>query len=76
MTRMTNPLILKLEQRDQLSDEEKRALENAISGVRVVEAGEDVIREGDRPNESSLLLDGFAARYKIVSNGRRQIFFF
>jgi CRP-like cAMP-binding protein len=73
MTRMTNPLILKLEQRDQLSDAEKRALENAISRVRVVEADEDVIREGDRPTESSLLLDGFAARYKIVSNGRRQI---
>lgn len=73
MTRMTNPLILKLEQRDQLSDEEKRALENAISRVRIVEADEDIVREGDRPTESSLLLDGFAARYKIVSNGRRQI---
>ncbi|MBD2747536.1 Crp/Fnr family transcriptional regulator [Microvirga sp. BT688] len=70
---MTTPLILKLEQRDQLSDDEKRALDNAISRVRVVEADEDIVREGDRPNESSLLLDGFAARYKLVSNGRRQI---
>ena len=29
--------------------------------------------EGDRPTYSNLLLDGFAARYKIFSNGRRQI---
>lgn len=70
---MPNPLLLKLEQRDQLSDDEKRVLEGAISRVRVVEADEDVVREGDQPNESNLLLDGFAARYKIFSNGRRQI---
>jgi CRP-like cAMP-binding protein len=70
---MSHPLILKLEQRDQLSDDEKRALENAIARVRVVEADEDIVREGDRPSDCSLLLDGFAARYKIFSNGRRQI---
>jgi CRP-like cAMP-binding protein len=33
----------------------------------------DLVREGDRPTESSLLLDGFAARYKLLRNGRRQI---
>lgn len=70
---MPNPLVLKLEQRDQLSDEEKRVLESAITRVRVVEADEDIVREGDHPSESNLLLDGFAARYKIFSNGRRQI---
>lgn len=70
---MPNPLLLKLEQRDQLSEEEKRVLDGAISRVRVVEADEDIVREGDRPSESILLLDGFAARYKIFSNGRRQI---
>ena len=70
---MSNPLILKLEQRDRLSADEKRVLEGAISRVRVVAADEDIAREGERPSESSLLLDGFAARYKIFSNGRRQI---
>ncbi len=70
---MTNPLILKLEQRDKLSDDEKRVLESAIARVRTVAADEDIVRQGDRPTESSLLLDGFAARYKIFSNGRRQI---
>lgn len=70
---MPNPLVLKLEQRDRLSDDEKRVLESAISRVRVVEADEDIVHEGETPSESSLLLDGFAARYKIFSNGRRQI---
>jgi CRP-like cAMP-binding protein len=70
---MSNPLVLKLEQRDRLSDDEKRVLEGAISRIRVVEADGDIVHEGDHPSESSLLLDGFAARYKIFSNGRRQI---
>ncbi|WP_243369184.1 Crp/Fnr family transcriptional regulator [Microvirga solisilvae] len=70
---MPNPLVLKLEQRDRLSDDEKRVLESAISRVRVVEADEDIVHEGEHPSESSLLLDGYAARYKIFSNGRRQI---
>ena len=67
------PLILKLEKHDRLSEAEKRALENAIARIRVVEADEDLVREGDRPEKLAPLLDGYAARYKIVSNGRRQI---
>lgn len=70
---MINPLILKLERRDRLTLEEKRVLESAIARVRDVGADEDIVREGDRPAESSLLLEGFAARYKVLSNGRRQI---
>jgi len=70
---MINPLVLKLERHDRLSDDEKRVLEGAISRVRVVEADEDIVHEGERPSESNLLLDGYAARYKIFSNGRRQI---
>jgi CRP-like cAMP-binding protein len=70
---MINSLVLKLEKRDRLSDEEKRVLENAIARVREVAADEDIVRDGDRPTESSLLLEGFAARYKVMANGRRQI---
>ena len=70
---MANPLIRKLEQRDRLSDEERQVLENAVAKVREVGADEDIVKEGDRPSESSLLLEGFAARYKVLSNGRRQI---
>jgi CRP-like cAMP-binding protein len=66
-------LIRKLERRDVMSDEEKQALENAAGRVREVPADDDMAREGDRPTESTLLLEGFAARYKLLSNGKRQI---
>ncbi len=70
---MDNPLIHKLEQRDTLSDEEKRVLNRAISRVVEFRADVDIVREYDRPTESILLLEGFASRYKLLPNGKRQI---
>jgi CRP-like cAMP-binding protein len=66
-------LIRKLEQRDTLSDEEKRALEGTVGRTREVQADEDIVREGDRPSDSTLVLEGFVARYKLLQNGKRQI---
>jgi CRP-like cAMP-binding protein len=34
------------------------------------------VREGDRPSRSCLLLDGFAATYKMTGDGKRQIMAF
>jgi CRP-like cAMP-binding protein len=70
---LTNPLILKLGRRDSLSDEEKRVLEGAIARTINLRADEDMVREGERPGECKLLLEGFAGRYKLLSNGKRQI---
>jgi CRP-like cAMP-binding protein len=70
---MLQALVTKLERRDQLSAEERRVLEGAVARVRDVKADEDIVREGDEPSESSVMLEGFSARYKILSNGRRQI---
>ncbi len=70
---MAHPLILKLQHRDALSDEEREVLTNAVARVRDVPADEDIVREGDRPTDSCLLLEGFAARYRVLSDGRRQI---
>ena len=66
-------LIRKLEHFDRLSDEERQLLEGAVIRSRVVNKGEDIVREGDRPTESTLLLEGFAARYNLRRNGKRQI---
>jgi CRP-like cAMP-binding protein len=66
-------LIRKLERRDVLSGEEKQALKSAVARVKEARMDEDLVREGDRPSESTLLLEGFAARYKLLRNGRRQI---
>jgi CRP-like cAMP-binding protein len=41
--------------------------------VRSLKPGEDIIREGDRPRYVYLVLDGWACRYKMLEDGRRQI---
>jgi CRP-like cAMP-binding protein len=66
-------LIRKLEHFDRLSDEERQLLEGAVARSRVVNKGEDIVREGDRLTESILLLEGFAGRYNLLRNGKRQI---
>lgn len=66
-------LIRKYRTRDQLSDEEMLVLEEAIRSVREVGPDQDLVREGSRPAESILLLEGFAARYRDLANGKRQI---
>ncbi len=48
-------------------------LEGAIARTATFLADEDMVREGDRPADSKLLLEGFVARYKILHNGKRQI---
>lgn len=49
---------------------------NAAFAVREIEDDQDLVREGDRPSYCPLLLDGFACRYKTLSNGQRQIMAF
>lgn len=45
----------------------------AIAHEKEVAKGEDFVREGDRPWASTVLVNGFAARYNIQSAGNRQI---
>ncbi len=70
---MTNPLILAIEQRCTLNEDEKRALEQAIGRTKVADAGADIVEQGSKPTESCLVLSGFCARYKILNDGVRQI---
>lgn len=44
--------------------------------VRDIAADQDLVREGDRPQNCMLLVEGFAARYRTLSDGRRQILSF
>ncbi|MXQ12367.1 helix-turn-helix domain-containing protein [Microvirga makkahensis] len=41
--------------------------------VQVIKADQDIVREGDRPSRSCLLLSGFTCVYKITAGGKRQI---
>jgi CRP-like cAMP-binding protein len=70
---MTSPLIRKLEQWDQLSAEERQVLEEAPARTKEYAPNEDMVREGETLEFSSLLLEGWASRNTTLSNGRRAI---
>ena len=66
-------LIRKLERFCPLSNEEKNALQAAIARERHFNPGEDLIHE-HRPTEGVfVIVQGFACRYKLLPDGRRQI---
>lgn len=71
--RLANPLTKKLLWHGALADSERAALDVMLERTREFSAGEDLVREGDKPTNSILLLSGFAARYTLVDDGRRQI---
>ncbi len=66
-------LILKLQRRDEISIEEQAAIQGMLGGVVSVDQGKDIVTQGSRPTSSTLLVDGFAARYVLLADGRRQI---
>jgi len=70
------PLIRKLESILVLSDEERDVLRNVSGTIKTVGPRQDLVREGDRPHECCLILEGSAYRYKLTETGKRQIFSF
>ncbi len=70
---MANPLVAKFENFVRLSPDDREALDGlAHTAVRSVDAREDIIREGEQPKVVNLILDGWACRYKMLEDGRRQ----
>jgi len=71
---MAKHLIRKLEQFTRLSSADKAALEQAASlKLRQLAPKEDLIREGDKPRQVNLILEGWAYRYKTLEDGRRSV---
>ncbi|MEE1654574.1 Crp/Fnr family transcriptional regulator [Microvirga sp. CF3062] len=68
-----SPLIRKLESIFTLADDERRVLENLPMQVVTIKADQDIVREGDSPSRSCLILSGFACTYKVTRDGKRQI---
>ena len=68
-----NLLVRKLESIFTLTDKERRALESLPMQVVVIKEGQDIVRAGEQPSRSCLLLSGFACVYKLTGNGKRQI---
>ncbi|MBW8908976.1 MAG: Crp/Fnr family transcriptional regulator [Mesorhizobium sp.] len=69
---MLEPLYLNLGQHDALSEAEKALLAGAMSVEKYFGTGEDIVAEFSRPGVSTLIIDGLAARYKVLEDGGRQ----
>jgi CRP-like cAMP-binding protein len=64
-------LFFRLERFGTLSEEEKRALQQAVSRTRQIDAREDL--SAVHEYHCNLLLEGFACDYMLLPDGRRQI---
>jgi len=68
------PMLINLARRVPLTTEDKAAVLALPHTVRAMKANEFIVREGEKPQLTCVLLDGFAFRHKIAGNGGRQIF--
>ncbi len=70
---MIESLLLNLESHDIVTEKERALLGDLGWRERRFLVDEDIVAEGSRPSYSTLLVDGFAARYKFMADGTRQI---
>jgi CRP-like cAMP-binding protein len=75
---MTNPqpllrLVRKLQVSSALSEREVQVLCTLPINVRSYPANADLLRQGDRPTQCCLLVEGYLCQFKIIGSGRRQI---
>jgi CRP-like cAMP-binding protein len=66
-------LIAKLESIGTLGEDEREALAALPLRIKSVAENTDIVRDGDKPTESCLLVEGFLCRYKMLPDGGRQI---
>lgn len=63
----------KLERFAVLTVDDKAQLEQLVRPIESAKANTDLIREGDKPTEVFLIVEGVACRYKLTREGDRQI---
>ena len=69
-------MIVKLDSQSALTDKERHAVESLPVRVQMLRASQDIVRDGDRATQCCIILEGWACRYKILGEGKRQIFSF
>ncbi|GJE06105.1 MULTISPECIES: Crp/Fnr family transcriptional regulator [Methylobacterium] len=70
---MTSPFVQKLRHGACLTEEDALLLDQLARPVHVAQAHHDILMEGDPPHTLTLILEGWACRYKQLDDGRRQI---
>lgn len=71
-------LIRKLKRIIPLTEDDVEAIRGLSVSIKVLQAGEDIVRERDKPTHAAFILEGWAYAYKLIEQGKRQIlqFFF
>ncbi|SDO60182.1 cAMP-binding domain of CRP or a regulatory subunit of cAMP-dependent protein kinases [Methylobacterium phyllostachyos] len=69
-------LIRKLESAATLSDAERQAVWRLPTRIHTLDARKNIVSEGDQPTHCCLILDGWACRYVMLREGKRQILSF
>ena len=69
-------MVRRLERRSPLGETDRQALLALPHNMRKLSANSHVVRDGDSPDSITLLLSGFAYRYKLTGDGGRQIMSF
>ena len=67
------PLAERLARLSPLSEAERESLLSLPHTIRTLAASTHIVRDGDRVESCTILLSGFAYRYKITGEGARQI---
>ncbi|HEX8217337.1 MAG TPA: Crp/Fnr family transcriptional regulator [Allosphingosinicella sp.] len=68
-----SPLVVKLQTVTDLPADDIAALNAVCRDARELGPRRNIIREGDRPDHVHLIVEGWAARYKLLPDGARQI---
>lgn len=71
-----NVILRRLDLIGSLSDKDRMAVRDVSGEVRDLQAGEDILKLGERPSSSVIVLGGLLQRYKITPQGNRQIYSF
>jgi CRP-like cAMP-binding protein len=67
------PMLRKLSKWSSFDEQDQQAVLALPHETRSIGKGNYIVRDGDKPKRSCVLLSGFAYRHKMVGNGGRQI---
>jgi CRP-like cAMP-binding protein len=71
-----SPLVLKLESIFTLTGDERQALIDLPMQIASIREDQDLVREGDQPSRSCVIMSGLTCTYKQTGDGKRQIMAF
>ncbi len=67
-----NILIRKLQEHSDISETGLAAIHKLPGKIRSFDKNEDILRQGDKPADSAVVVEGMIARYHTAPSGRRQ----